>query len=213
MPINNCTFSLVFIPEQILSLLRKLYIFCELHNTLIQFIVIIIMIITIWVMKKQIDVMKKQIDEMLKIENEKRLIAIQALIEELKYNKEVIKWYIQHSEEGANINLEKKGFSWEWNPPHFGAYEQYLGLACSKNIGLALKITSLYAKLESCKTIVYYIHQLLANNLIEVKVITGGDQLLEQHVKNFNKQIYDISREIKDSFDELILGLETLMQN
>lgn len=175
-----------------------------------QAIGVLIMAFSIWLMKRQIDVMNKQIAEMRNIEDEKRIIAVWALIEELKYNKDVISWYIQHSEVGGNVDPKKKGVSWEWNPPHFTAYSQYLNMACCENIELAVKITSIYGKLESCKTIVYYIHQLLANNIIEVKVITNGDTLLENIVKIFNKQIYDISKEIVSQFDDLITNLENL---
>jgi len=176
-------------------------------NSYSQAIGILIMLVTVWLMKRQIDVMNRQITEMRNIEYEKRIIAVRALIEELKYNKDVISWYIQHSEVGGNVDPNKKGVNWEWNPPHFIAYSQYLNIACGENIELAVKITSLYGKLESCKTIVYYIHQLLANNIIEVKVITNGDALLENIIRIFNKQIYDISKEVSPLFDELITEL------
>jgi hypothetical protein len=181
-------------------------------NSYSQVIAIVIMAFTVWLMKKQIDVMKRQIDEMRKIEDEKRIIAISSLIEELKYNKEVIRWYIQHSEVGSNINPEAKGFSWEWNPPHFAAYNQFFNTVTTENVELGIKIMTLYGKLESCKTIVYYIHQLLASNIIEVKVITNGEQLLENIVKSFNKQLYDISKEVEGLFDELINGLGSFVK-
>ena len=194
----------------LLQPISKILIFLDSHS---QTIGILIMLITVWLMKRQIDVMNRQIAEMRNIEEEKRIIAVQALVEELKYNKDVITLYIQHSEEGGNVDPNKKGVSWEWNPPHFTAYSQYLNTACGKNIELAVKITSLYGKLESCKTIVYYIHQLLANNIIEVKTITGGDILLENIVKVFNKQICDISKEISNQFDSLITELENLCKS
>jgi len=173
-----------------------------------QAIGVLIMVLTIWLMKRQIDVMNRQIAEMRNIEDEKRIIAIRALIEELKYNKDVISWYVQHSEVGGNVDSSKQGVSWEWNSPHFTAYSQYSNMACGEE--LAVRITSIYGKLESCKTIVYYIHQLLANNIIEVKLITNGDKLLENIVKMFNKQIYDISKEIFPQFDGLITDLGNL---
>lgn len=168
------------------------------------------MLITVWLMKRQIDVMNRQIAEMRNIENEKRIIAVRALIQELKHNKDVVTWYIQHSEVGGNIDPNKEGVSWEWDPPHFTAYSQYLNIVCVENIELVAKINDIYSKLETCKVIVYHIHELLANNIIMVKTIVNGETLLKSVIKKFNKQIYDVSIEIISQFDDLIINLESL---
>ena len=153
---------------------------------------------------------QEQINEMRKIEEDKRLVATESLLKELQYNHDVVASYIQHTEEGANVR--KPGvYSWEWNTPQFGAYERYLPVISRGDLEFSRKIASLYSQLESCKTIVLYIHQLLAGNALEKYIITNGHLLLEQEVKKYNSQLYDVSKNIKNSFDEPITKLSNII--
>jgi len=150
---------------------------------------------------------QKQIDETKTIENEKRLIAIHSLIEELKLNKMVTASYIKHDLDGNNVS-NKDMFSWEWDSPQFGAYEKYLGLACRNDMETSKALISLYFRLQTCKTIVGYIHHLMANNIIYKETVINGANLLGIEVRRFNKQLSNISNEINGSFDILVKKLE-----
>jgi len=148
----------------------------------------------------------KQINETKTIENEKKLIAIYSLIEELKLNKRVIASYIKHDTDGNNVS-NRDMFSWEWDSPQFGAYEKHLGLACRKDMETSKAIICLYFRLQTCKTIVGYIHQLMANSIIYKETVPNGANLLGTEVRRFNKQLSNISNKIKSDFDVLIKKL------
>jgi D-alanyl-lipoteichoic acid acyltransferase DltB (MBOAT superfamily) len=193
----------------LLELYRKHNVFLESHTNFIQIIVLFLMFVTI---VETTSSAQEQINEMRKIEEDKRLIATESLFKELQYNNDVVASYIQHTEEGANVR--KPGvYSWEWNIPQFGAYERYLPIISQGDLEFSRKIVSLYSQLESCKTIVLYIHQLLAVNALEKYIITNGHQLLEQEVKKYNSQLYDISQNIKDSFYEPISKLSNIIKS
>lgn len=172
-------------------------------------IVLIIMIITIiasWFLTQ------RQINAMMQIEDDKTTIAIQSLIQELEYNRNIIHEYIDHSEKGANLGKEG-GYSWDWNVPHFGAFERYFIIACKGDKELAIKIEAIYSKLEACKTIVYYIHHLLASSSLEKYVITQGGELLMKEVTAYNYHLNNISKDIQNSFKEPLQRLCNNIEN
>jgi len=197
-----------FILLLLLEFYREHNVFFESRSNLIQIIVLFFMFVTII---ETTGSTQEQINEMRKIEEDKRLVATESLLKELQYNNDVVASYIQHTEEGANV--KKAGvYSWEWNVPQFGAYERYLTIVSREDLELSRRIVSLYSQLESCKNIILYIHQLLADNALEKYIITNGHQLLEQEVKKYNSQLYGISKNIKNSFVEPIAKLSDIIK-
>jgi hypothetical protein len=149
-----------------------------------------------------------------RIEEDKTLIAIISLIEELEYNRKLLEEYIEHSENGCNIHIKDDKISWEWNKPKFYAYERYLVTACRGDLIVAKEITDLYYKLDSCKVIIETVQTFVAHNLLQAKFtsfnIVGAMDAFRLEISKNNKQLYDISKEAVTIIDGLINKLEGL---
>ena len=131
------------------------------------------------------------------------MIAFHALVYELEQNRNWVKQFINDFDVGAHKGKTDKNiltFSWIWNPPQIVAYESYLNLVCGNDEKLAIKIINLYSRLESCKIIVHFIHELIINN--------AGEKIIE-----YNERLSKICVEIKDSFIEPIEKLKIMKEN
>jgi hypothetical protein len=153
--------------------------------------------------------LRKQISVARNIEKEKRIIVIQALIFELNYNKKLIEEYKEHSTVGDNLGKSGNSFSWEWNSPLFVNYS-YLSQACYTDTALAQKLTFIYSSLRSCEVIIKQVHVLIANNIQIKNQVINGRNLLRDEVIRLNRQLWDISKEITDLFDDPIKELSIL---
>lgn len=184
----------VEISKQFVLLLTKPWM-----GSLIMIIGIAVGLITIIVMWQ---LAQKQIKQIRKIEEDKRLIGVESLIYELEQNKNWVHQFIHdYAVGGHKGKIDKNTFiySWVWNPPQLIAYENYFTIACGYDKELAIKIINLYSRLESCKVIVHFIHELLINN--------AGEKIIR-----YNNGLKDICSEIRNSFDEPITKLKSIVQ-
>lgn len=153
---------------------------------------------------------RKQINEMHKIEEDKKQIAIESLITELKYNNTIINDYIQHAESGGTVTPKPGGIDIELDVLQTKAYETYLTIACGGGSRLAINIISLYMQLYGCKNIVSLLHQLIASNILNPYAVTNDQQLLNEKIRYFNIQIYNICKKLQGLPDGLIKELQSI---
>lgn len=147
---------------------------------------------------------ERQIVELRLIEKEKKILALQSLIEEARVNLNLIENYIQHCKEGAHLTQG----TYDWNKPVFSAYDAYLFQACGGDRNLSRDIIEIYSKLQTCSAIVSAIqHFVIANNL-NAQVITGGVEFIQKTVAYHNKQLCDISQDLQKTMKPLIEKLE-----
>lgn len=152
---------------------------------------------------------QRQINAMRNIEKEKRIIAIQSLVLELGYNKQLVGQYIQHCKEGSHLDLSGKNLTWELVTPYFENY-QYLTLACYSDMELANKITAIYSKLEGCKVIIKQILFFWANNIIIKESVINGRQLLQGEIVKYNSYLLNICNDVINLFDNIIHELNSI---
>ncbi len=146
-----------------------------------------------------------QINQMRKIEENKRFLATESLIYELEQNKNWVGQFITDYEKGAHSGRKLADqvilYTWAWNPPQLVNYENYLVIACNGDKELAIKIINLYSRLESCKVIVHFIHELIINNA-EAKIII-----------EYNEKLKNFCEEIRNYFDEPIGKLKFIAKH
>jgi len=155
---------------------------------------------------------QKQINAMRHIEKEKRTIAIQSLILELEYNKQLVNQYLQHCKDGGHLDLSGKSYTWELITPYFENY-QYLALACYTNIGLAKDITVIYSKLEACKVIIKQINFFWANNIIIKETVINGRQLLQSEIVKYNSYLLKACNDVVNLFDNVVKQLNSVKEH
>jgi len=152
-----------------------------------------------------------QINEMRNIEKEKRIIAIQSLILELEYNKDLVNQYIEHCKKGGHLGVpeNKKIYTWELVSPNFENYK-HLILACYSDMKLAKEINGIYSGLEECKIIINQILQFWGNNLMIKETIPNGRDLLKQEIIKYNGYLLGACEKIINSFDNSIIKLNLI---
>lgn len=186
-----------------LLIILLVYFYIEHHNFLmahaifVQIFVLFLMFVTL---TETINASQEQINEMRQIENEKKLVAVEALLYELEINKMWVKQFIKDcSPEGGHL---KPNATWVWNPPQLVSYEKYFSMVCSGDSKLTYSLVSLYSKLKSCEIITYFIHTLKSHEGISTVDLTA----------DYNEKLYHICYSINDSFDEPIRSLEHMKQ-
>jgi hypothetical protein len=189
---------IIFTAVTFLSIIQYNVFISTIHPNIWQAIMLFVMFIAIAI----------QFQQLWEVEDSKVLVAVTSLIEEMEYNKILIDGYIQHSDIGANVTPVNGFISWEWNKPRFGSYERYLITACKSNLSLAKNITILYNKLEACKVIIETVQNFVANNLISMRGFRDGDSFFITEISKNNKQLSDISKEIRDLIPDLIEKLK-----
>ncbi len=154
-----------------------------------------------------------QINEMWNAEKEKRIIAIQSLILELEYNKDLVNQYIEHCEKGAHLGAvtaeNKDIYTWELVSPNFENYKN-LALACYSDVKLAKDITEIYSGLEECKIIVNQILQFWGNNLVIKETVINGKNLLKHEIIKYNGYLLASSKKIITFFESSINQLDSM---
>ncbi len=148
----------------------------------------------------------KQLKEMRKIQEDERRVAMRALLLELEDNSTYIEATLGFLQQGGHAG--KQGtYTWTWNIPHTEAYEKYLVLACEGDLTLTETIVTIYSQIEAIKITTQYIHNLLANNLIECHTTPAKGALLAGEVTQRNKEIGNICTAIRNPVEELIRKL------
>jgi len=151
-----------------------------------------------------------QIKEMRNIEKEKRIIAIQSLVLELEYNKNLVTNYIKNCKDGGHLgNPDNRDCTWEIVSPNFENY-RYLALACHSDIRLAREITIIYSRLEECRILINQIQQIWSNNLVIKETVINGGELLKQEIFKHNGYLLNSSNKIVSLFDSSIVKLDTI---
>lgn len=157
-----------------------------------------------------------QIRTMRAIENEKRVIAIQALISELQYNKERLLEYIDHWWMGAHSYLTIVNGSsptYDLQTPRFINYEQFLPLACYDNESLAGRITEIYINCDACRALINQILNFISNNQLNKNNSPQALNDYEKEIVKHNKQICEISKNTFNLFDKAISELMALKES
>ena len=152
-----------------------------------------------------------QINEMRNVEKEKRIIAIQSLVLELEYNKDLVNQYIEHCRKGAHLGAteNKEICTWELVSPNFESYK-LLTLACYSDMKSAKEINGIYSGLEECKIIINQILKFWGNNLMIKETIPNGRNLLKQEIIKYNGYLLKACEKIINSFDDSISKLNSL---
>lgn len=152
---------------------------------------------------------RSHIEAMGRIEKDKQRIAIQSLLLELEYNKDIVNQYREHCKKGGHLGTHenKEICTWELVSPNFENYK-LLALACYSDAELAEEINCIYSGLEECKIIIMQIHQFWSNNLMIKETIPNGRNLLTQEIIKYNGYLLQACEKIINSFDNSVNKLK-----
>lgn len=149
-------------------------------------------LVTYWLMKKD--------------REDKRLIAIKALLLEFQKNSKYIDDILDFIDQGAHTG--KQGhYSWTWNTPYTEAYQEHLVFACEDDPNLTKEIIAFYTQIEGIKVITQYIQNLMASSVTERSTSILKANASKAEVIQRNKEIGDICRKLKTPTTELIQKL------